>query len=192
VTSVLRRSTVAVAATAVVLSAGGASLAVAGPHAPAAAHQIKGGKTSVSLNGPTVAALAKDHFGLSGTGKGKVDFTTFTVTFPVTGGTFANAGKGTIKHTGGIKISKGKKSITIKNLILALHAGTGTAVVSGHGRMSALTLGDPQAGGKNSFSGYSVTLSKAIVKVLDKKFHTKAFKKNPTLGTGSTKLKFKK
>jgi hypothetical protein len=191
VTSVLRRSTVAVAATAVVLSAGGASLAVASPHAPAAAHKIKSGKTSLSLNSDTVNALVKDHFALAPTGRAKVNPKTFALTFPVTGGTFANAGKGTIDHTGGIKISKGKKSIVIKNLILALHAGTGTAVVSGHGRMSALSIGDPQAGSENSFSGYSVKLSRAIIKVLDKKFSTKAFKKNPTLGTGSTKLKFK-
>jgi hypothetical protein len=192
VTSVLRRSTVAVAATAVVLSAGGASLAVASPHAPAATHHIKSGKTTLALNGDSVTALLKHHFALAPTGKAKVDPSTFSLTFPVTGGTFASATKGTIKHTGGIKISHGTTSIVIKNLVLSLHKGTGTAVVSGHGRMSALTIGDAQGGSKNSVSGYTVSLSKPIIKVLDKKFHSKAFKKNPTLGTGSTKLKFKK
>jgi hypothetical protein len=192
VTSVLRRSTVAAVATAAALSAGGASLAVASPHAPAAAHQIKGGKTTVALNGASVTALAKDHFALAPTGRAKVNPSTFSLTFPVIGGTFAGASKGTIKHTGGIKISKGTKSIVIKDLVLALHKGTGTAVVSGHGRMSALTISDPQSGSENSVSGYTVRLSKPIVKVLDKKFNTKAFKKHPTLGTGSTKLKFKK
>ena len=191
-TSVIRRSTVAVAATAVVLSVGGASLAVASPHAPAAAHKIKSGKTSLALNGDSVSTLLKDHFALAPTGKAKVNPTTFSLTFPVTGGSFAGATKGTIKHTGGIKISKGKKSIVIKNLILSLHKGTGTAVVSGNGKMSALTISDPQGGSQNSVTGYTVKLSKPLIKVLDKKFKTKDFKKNPTLGTGSTKLKFKK
>jgi hypothetical protein len=193
VTSVLRRSTVAVAATAVVLSAGGASLAVASPHA-AAARQIKSGHTSVALNSDTLNALIKDKFSLKPTGKAKVT-KTFSLVFPVTGGHY-NAGKGKITHTGGIEITKGKKHITIKNLVVNPHSGAGTAVVSGHGRISAVQLGQPNSGSGSAnsvtFSGYSVSLSKTAIKVLDKKFSTKAFKKNPTLGTGTTKLNFKK
>jgi hypothetical protein len=194
VTSVLRRSTVAVAATAVVLSAGGASLAVASPHAPAASHAIKSGKTSVALNSATLNALIKDKFSLKPTGKAKVT-KTFSLVFPVTGGHY-NAGKGKIFHTGGIEITKGKKHITIKDLVVNPHSGVGTALVSGHGRISAVQLGQPNSGSGSAhsvtFSGYSVSLSKTAIKVLDKKFNTKAFKKNPTLGTGSTKLNFKK
>jgi hypothetical protein len=192
VTSTLRLSTVAVATTAAVLSAGGASLAAASPHA-AANHHIKSGKTSISLNSDTLNALIKDKFALQPTGKAKVT-KTFALVFPVTGGHY-NAGKGKIKHTGGIEISKGKRHITIKNLVVNPHSGVGTAVVSGKGRISAIQLGAPSAGGGGphsvTFSGYSVSLSKTAIKVLDKKFHTKAFKKNPTLGTGSTKLTFK-
>jgi hypothetical protein len=191
VTSKLRLSTVAVATTAAVLSAGGAPLAAASPHAQAAAsHQIKSGKTSISLNGTTIAKLFADHFVVAPTGKAKVS-KTFVLSFPVTGGTFTNAGRGTIRHTGGIKVTRRAKHITIKNLVMKLHSGSGTALVSGHGRMSAITMSAPQAGGRRSFSGYTVALARPLIRVLDKKFHTKAFKKNPTLGTGSTKLKFK-
>jgi hypothetical protein len=194
VTSVRRRSTVAVAATAVALSVGGASFAAASPTHAAASHQITGGKTSVSLDGATLQALIKDKFALKPTGKAKVT-KSFALTFPVTGGHY-NAGKGKINHTGGIEIIKGTKHITISNLVVNPKTGAGTAVVTGHGRISAVTLGQPSAGGGSAhsitFSGYSVSLSKTAIKVLDKKFHTKAFKKNPTLGTGSTTLKFKK
>jgi hypothetical protein len=192
VTSKLRLSTVAVATTAAVLSAGGASLAATSPHAQAAAgHHIKSGKTSISLDSGTVNALLKDGFLTTPTGKAK--FKDFVFSFPVTGGTFANAGKGTLRHAGGIKVTRKAKHITIRNLVIKLHSSSGTAVVSGHGRMSALTLGPPQGGSAHSVIDYSVSLSKPLIKVLDKKFHTKAFKKHPTLGTGSsTKLKFKK
>jgi hypothetical protein len=190
VTSKLRLSTVAVATTAAVLSAGGASLAATSPHA-AASHQIKSGKTSIALNGATLTALLADKFGVAPTGKAKVS-KTFVLSFPVTGGTFTSASKGTIKHTGGIKVSRNAKHITIKNLVIKLHSGSGTAVVSGHGRMPAITVTAPQGGSSHSVTGYTVALSKPLIKVLDKKFHTKAFKKNPTLGTGSTKVKFKK
>jgi hypothetical protein len=193
VTSVLRRSTVGVAATAVVLSAGGASLAVASPHSPAASHQIKSGTTSISLDSKTATALLNDGFVVTPTGKAK--FKNFVFSFPVTGGHY-NAGKGRINHTGGLKITMAKRHITIKNLVVNPHSGVGTAAVSHHGRINAIKIGQPSAGGGGphsvTFSGYSVSLSKTAIKVLDKKFHTKAFKKHPTLGTGSTKLNFKK
>jgi hypothetical protein len=190
VTSKLRLSTVAVTTTAAVLSAGGASLAATSPHAQAAAsHQIKSGKTSISLDSATANALIKDKFLVTPTGKAK--FKNFVFSFPVTGGTFTNPSRGTIRHTGGIKVTRRAKHITIRSLVLHLHSGSGTALVSGHGRMSAITMSAPQAGGRRSFSGYTVSLAKPLIRVLDKKFHTKAFKRHPTLGTGSTKLRFK-
>jgi hypothetical protein len=83
----------------------------------------------------------------------------------------------------------------MKNVHVNLKARTGTAVVSGHGRMPAVVLGAPSAGGgsghKVTFSGYSVKMSKRLVKVLDKKFATKLFAHHPTLGIGSTTLKVK-
>jgi hypothetical protein len=190
VTPLLRRSTVAVAATAVALSAGGASIALASPHPSAAARTVTGGKTSVQLNGDTINALIKDNFAVAPTGRAKVS-STFVLTFPVTGGKYGPH-RSSIRHAGGIKISRKAKHITVKNLTISSQTLKGTAVVTGHGRMSAVKLGPPQSGGPNSFGGYSVSLSKPLIKVLDKKFNTKAFKKNPTLGTGQTTLKFKK
>jgi hypothetical protein len=192
VTSVRRRFTVAAAASAVVFSAGGASLAGASPAAPATVHHIKGGKTSIALNGDSLKALLKDNFGLTPTGKAKVR--SFVLTFPVTGGTFRSSTRGRIRHTGGIKIFKNNRpsrSVTIKDLILNLHSGAGTAVVSGHGRMAAVRISNPQGGSSHSVTGYTVKLSRPLFRVLDKKFRTKAFKKHKTLGTGSTKLKFR-
>jgi hypothetical protein len=191
VKSVLRRSTVAVAATAVVLSAGGASLAVAGSGAQAASQPIKGGHSSVALDSKTVNALFGDGFGVSSTGRAKINGTTFTVRFPLTGGSYTSPTKGTIREAGGIKVTKGKKHVTVRNITLNLRKGSGTAIVSGHGRMSAVTIGAAQGGSQNSFSGYPVRLSRPLIRVLDKKFHTKAFRQNKKLGTGSTTMKFK-
>jgi hypothetical protein len=194
VTSKLRLSTVAVATTAAVLSAGGASLAASSPHAQAAAgHQIKSGKTKISLNSATANALLADGVLVTPTGRAKFNTKTFVFSFPVTGGSFTSASRGTFKHAGGLKVTKQTKHITIRNLVIKLHSLSGTAVVSGHGRMSALTLTPPQGGSAHSVIGYTVKLSKPLFKVLDKKFHTKDFKKHRTLGLGSTtKLKFKK
>jgi hypothetical protein len=195
VTTVIRRSAVAAVAACAVLTAGGtAAFAGSGTHAaaPSAAHQtVVGGKTSIQLNSKTVNALVHDKFSLAPTGNAKVT-STFALVFHITGGTYTNPSAGTIKHSGGIKISKGSKSVTIKNLVLKLKAGEGTAAVSGKGRIAALKVGPAQNGSQNSFGGYTVKLSKAAIKFLDKKFSTKAFKKHPTLGTGTTTLKFKK
>jgi hypothetical protein len=194
VTTVLRRSAVAAVAACAVLTAGGtAAFAGAGTHAsaPAAANRtISGGKTTVQLNSKTINALAHDKFSLAPTGKAKVT-KAFALVFPVTGGNYGTH-PGRIVHTGGIKISKGSKSVTIKNLIVKTNSATATAVVTGKGRIGVVTLGSPQEGGPSSFGGYSVSISKSGIKLLDKVFKTKAFKKHPTLGVGSTTLKFKK
>lgn len=190
VTTVLRRSAVGAVAACAVLSAGGTA-AFAGAGSSAAHQTIVGGKTSIQLNSKTVNALTHDKFSLAPTGNAKVT-SAFALVFHITGGTYSNPSAGTIKHSGGIKISKGSKSVTIKNLVLKLKTGSGTAVVSGKGRISALTVGAAQNGSQNSFGGYTVKLSKTAIKFLDKKFSTKAFKKHPTLGTGTTTMKFKK
>ena len=156
----------------------------------AAGHQIRSGKTSISLNSQTVNALLADGFLTTPTGKAK--FKNFVFSFPVTGGSFSGASRSTIRHTGGIKVTRKTKHITIRNLVIKLHSGTGTALVSGHGRMSAITVSGPQGGSAHSVFGYTVKLSRPLCRVLEKKFHTKAFKKHRTLGIGSTRVRFKK
>jgi hypothetical protein len=194
VTTLLRRSAVAAVAGCALLCAGGtAAFAGAGTHssAPSAANRtISGGKTTIQLNSKTINALTHDRFGLAPTGKAKVT-STFALVFPVTGGNYGTH-PGRIVHTGGIKISKGSKSVTIKNLIVKTDPNKATAVVTGKGRIGVVKLGSPNSGGPSSFGGYSVSISKSGIKLLDKVFKTKAFSKHPTLGVGSTTLKFKK
>jgi hypothetical protein len=173
-----------------VLSAGGtAAFAVTGSHPSAANRTISGGKTTIDLNAKTVKALTKDGFSLAPTGKAKAKGGALIL--PVTGGNYGTH-PGVVKHTGGVEISKGSTSVTIKNLIVRTRSTTATAVVTGKGRVNAIHLGSPQSGGPHSFGGYTVSLSKSGIKALDKKFSTKAFEKHPLLGVGSTTLTFKK
>jgi hypothetical protein len=195
VTTTLRRSAIAVAATTcAVLSAG--SLAVAAgatPHVSAASQTVVSGKTSIDLNAKTVKALLSDGFAVTATGAANLKGA--TLSFPVSGGTY-NQGAGTVVHVGGVKVSKGSKSVTIKDLIIHLKSGAASADVSSHGRISAIDVGAPQSGSGGphfvTYGGFSVTFSKATVNVLDHVFSTMAFAKHPKLGIGSTTLHFKK
>jgi hypothetical protein len=196
VTPSFRRSAVAVAATCTLLAAGVAgswAVAVAGPHVAAASHTVTGGKSTVKLKTRTVAALASHGFALAATGKASLKGTTLSL--PVIGGHY-NAGKGEVVHTGGFTISKGSNSVTIKNLVVNTTKGSGMAHVTGHGRIIVVAVGQPQRGSgtKHSvtYAGYTVKLSKRLIKVLDTKFSTTLFAIHPELGIGSTTLKFKK
>jgi hypothetical protein len=195
VTTTLRRSVLAVAATTcAVLTVGSLATGAWGsPQTSAASQTVVRGKTTVDLNGKTVKALHSAGFSVSATGP--ADLKGATLSLPVSGGTY-NQGVGTIVHTGGIKISKGAKSVTIKDLIIHLKSGAASADVSSHGRISAVDVGSPQngSGGPHwvSYGGFSVALSKATIKVLDHAFSTMAFANHDKLGVGSTTLHFEK
>jgi hypothetical protein len=193
--SVAANLLLAVAATgcALLTAGGGAAVAVAGPHPATTAQTVVSGKTSIDLNAKTVKVLHAGGYGLKTTGKATLK--NAKLSFPVTGGTY-NQGVATVDHIGGITITKGAKSVTIKDLIIHTKTNSGSADVSGHGRVTALAIGDPSSGSGGAhwvtYSGFSVTLSKSAITMLDKKFATKDFAKHPTLGIGSSTLHFTK
>jgi hypothetical protein len=192
VTRLPRRTALSVAAISM-LSVGMASVAVAAPQAPKLGTTVESGKTVVSLDKKDFSALSSHGYGVTATGKATLKKKVLTL--PVSGGQYA-AGKGTIKQVGGFKISKGSVSVTVKDLVVSPAKGTGTAEVTNHGRISAVTVGDPQSGGPATngltYSGYTVTLSSAVIKVLDKDFSTTFFAAHTNVGVGSTTLHFKK
>jgi hypothetical protein len=195
VTATLRRSALAITAAscAFVTAGGAAAVAAAAPQVASASQTVVSGKTAVELNAKTLKALAADGYTLKATGKGGVKGTTLTL--PVTGGTY-NQGVGTVVQVGGFSITKGSKSVTVKDLIIHLKGGSATAIVTGHGRITAVTVGAPQSGSGGahwvSYGGFTVSFSSAATKVLDGTFSTKAFAKHSTLGVGSTRLNFKR
>jgi hypothetical protein len=193
VTRMSRSAALSVAAISLVSVGVATTAAVAAPHAPALGTKVESGKTTIALDKKDVSALSAHGFGLTATGKATLKKKVLML--PVSGGQYA-AGKGTIKQIGGLKISKGSVSVTVKDLVVNPAKGTGTAKVTHKGRISAVTVGEPQAGGPAgtnglTYSGYSVTLSKAVVKVLDRDFSTKFFASHTTVGVGSTTLQFK-
>lgn len=194
-TPVIRRSVIALAATtcAVMTAGGAAAVAVGTPHVATVKQTIASGKTTVDINAKTAKVLRADGFAVTTTGKASLKGATLSL--PVTGGTY-NQGVGTVKHAGGIKITRGSTTVTISSLVVHPSAGTATADVAGHGRIQAVLVGAPQSGNGGphfvQYGGFTVKLSKPAIKILDAKFSTMAFANHPTLGIGSTTLHFTK
>jgi hypothetical protein len=194
VTSLSRRTTVLSAAAIALVTAGvGASAAVAAPVGGVPSGPITGGKTTITLAAKTASALRSHGFKTAATGRATLKGVNLTL--PVTGGHY-KSGVGLVEHVGGLKISKGTHSVTIKNLDIRPADGTGTAIVTGHGRMSAVAVGSPNAGGGSAhsitYSAWSIALSKPLVKVLDHELSTTYFASHDNLGSGSTTLDFAK
>jgi hypothetical protein len=196
VTRTSRRTALSVAAISALSVGMATSVAVAAPqapHAPKLGTTVENGKTTVALDKKDFSALSSHGYGLTATGKATLKKKVLTL--PVSGGKYA-AGNGTIRQIGGFKISKGSVSVTIKNLVVKPAQGTGTALVTHDGRISAVTVGQPQAGGPAgtnglTYSDYTIALSKPVIKVLDKDFSTKFFATHTSVGVGSTTLHFK-
>jgi hypothetical protein len=194
VPSLSRRTTVLSAAAIALVTAGvGASVAVAGPASGVPSGPITGGKTTITIDSKTAAGLLSHGFKTAATGRATLKGAKLTL--PVTGGHY-KSGVGVVEQVGGLEISKGSHSVTIKNLDVRPADGTGTALVTGHGRMAAVTVGSPNAGGGSphsiTYSAWSITLSKPLVKVLDHDLSTTYFASHDSLGSGSTTLDFKK
>jgi hypothetical protein len=199
--STSRRHPVLVATTAAGLSAvlvgGFASAAVGAPQRPAASGDtITGGSVSITLSSSVLKALKHDHVHLAAVKPSTLKGNKLKA--PVTGGTFSLlAASADVKTSGGFTIAKGGKSVTISKLesMASTGAGSGTAVVSGHGRITAITTTAPSSllpsGNSVSASGFTVSLSNKLVKILDAKFGTTLFKSHAKLGAGAVTFTYK-
>jgi hypothetical protein len=187
----------AIAVTAVAAMGVGALATTAASARPSATYKVTDGKSSVKLSAKSRKAMKQHHLHLTPIAPSTLKHG--KLSSPVTGGTFTGI-SADIKSGGGFKISKGGTTITVTKLDSQSNAGggSGTAKVSGQGRIEVITVSQPQnydfgkAGGKPAkFSGFTVTMSPNFVKVLDQAFHTKQFKKHATIGTGSTTFHYK-
>jgi hypothetical protein len=187
---VARSAVVLVAGVAVAGAVVGAQVAGA---RPAANHKVTGGSSSIKINSTDLHLMKTNHLKLSASKPAK--FKSPTLKSPIKGGTYTGL-SATIVASGGFKISKGSKSVSITDVHSSsgISGGTGTAKVTGHGRITAITTSRPtDISGNNptTFSGFTVTLAPPLVKILDKKFKTKLFKSHAEIGTGSVTLKYK-
>jgi hypothetical protein len=188
------------ALTATVL-AGVVAFAAAAPATGSVPHPghatITHGSSKIKLSKSVRRTMAKKHFTLSA-----ISPSTYkhgTLTSPVKSGSYSFP-SASVNTGGGFKISHGGKTVSITKFQSKSSAGggSGTAVVTGHGRIKAVTTSQPDPSNvSGEFSsplhatGFTVTLAKPLVKALDSAFNTTLFKKHSKIGTGSVTFYYK-
>jgi hypothetical protein len=158
---------------------------------PAATHRVTGGKSRISLSRNVRRAIASHHLAIAATGP--ATYNGGTLTAPVRSGTYTGL-SADVNTAGGFRISRGGTSVSVRKVRSSSSSFSGTAKVTGHGRIPAITLGVPTKVSGNdpvTYSGFSVTLSKQLVKILDHRFGTTLFKTHRHIGTGSITIKYK-
>jgi hypothetical protein len=159
-----------------------ASLALASLASAAANPVAPGSKTTITLNSGFVNKLKKNKVKLTGikpaTVKGK------TVGLPIEEGSIDTAGQGELVHEGGLKFKAGKKSTTIKALVL----NTTTSSLSG--KLGGKTLKVASVTGLSAArNGFGVNVTIKSLKLTGKA----ATELNKKLGfTGKSKKKGKR
>lgn len=168
-----------------------ASLAFASFASAAANPVAAGSTTTVTLNSGFMNKLKKNKIKLTGikpaTVKGKV------VTLPIEEGTLDVNGQGELTHSGGLKLKAGKKSTTIKALVL----NTTTSSLSGKLGGKSLKIGSvsgvtaTRSGFGTNVAVKSVKLTGKAAKELNKKLGFTGKKKNKKGKTVSAPKPFK-
>jgi hypothetical protein len=158
------------------------------PLASAAADPIGSGTTTVTLNKGTVNGWKKRGVKVSKVSPAKLSGT--KATFPVKEGSLdPTTGLGTVTHNGGLKFKAGKKSATVKALVLDTSKKSLTAKVAGKKMKLATVKGFSFT--RNGF-GVNLTIKKlkltsAAAKQLNKKLGFSGKKKSKGKGASSSK-----
>lgn len=177
-------------ATGLAAAATTASLVAAGPAAAVPTAGVTGGHSTIAVEKTFNKALKAHGIKLKTTGP--ATYKKKTLKLPITGGS-ANPPAFVLKYAGGVKLVEGSKSVSIKKLKANSTTSTVTAAVDGK-RIKLFSVGAPNGGsggpGSVTFGGYTVTLAPRAIKVLDKDFGTKTFKKHSEVGIGSTTVKY--
>lgn len=160
--------------------------------APAGAAQVDlaGGATTLKLDRKAAAALTSLGVKVAPTGKAKAGKA--GVAFPITGGRIDPAtGVGTIRHTGGLRLSAGKVKVTLSDYTVRVSpkGSTMTAKV-GSARVGVLVpvIGKAKvtrSGLGTRVSNVAIHLSSKGAAALNKAFGVSAFKPRLKLGTAT-------
>lgn len=163
----LGRARVKMLPVAIVAAALVAMLAIA-PLVSAAPDPISSGTTTLTINKGVAKKLKKLGIKITGTKPGKVKGS--KATFAVTGGEIeAPTGSGSITHSGGLKITWGKKSVTLKSFTISTKDKTLDAKVGGKTIEVATIAGASVArlGFGDSISAKKLKLTKEAAKSLN-------------------------
>lgn len=181
-----------------IVAAALAAMLVIAPLASAASSPIAGGTTTLTLNKSLVQKAKKAGIKITAVKPTKVKGSKGT--FKVTGGEIeVTTGSGSITHSGGLKIKWGKKSVTLKSLIVSTAGKSLSAKIGGKTVKLATLSGTSTArlGFGDSVSAKKVKLTAAGAKALNKitppPTKTKVKKNGKTITkTVKTKPPFKK
>ncbi|MDX6655162.1 MAG: hypothetical protein QOH18_2803 [Solirubrobacterales bacterium] len=173
---------------AIVAAALVAMLAIA-PLASAASDPIKSGTTTLTINGGFSKSAKKAGIKITAVKPSKIKGN--KATFAVTGGEIEpTTGAGTVTHSGGLKITWGKKSVTLKSLTIDTKGKSISAKVGGKTVKVASLAGTSTArlGFGASVSAKKVKLTSAGAKALNSKL-TPAPTKTKVKKNGKTIVK---
>jgi hypothetical protein len=173
-----RRTITALAATAAVLAVPG----VAGAHT-----KLNGGETTLRLNAATAKALTANGVKVAPVKPAKAT-KSGAIAFPITRGEVTLPKKGYIAHSGGLKLSAGKKSLVVRNFVIRLGKHPYLSAKAGKARVRLLDLSLAKAKLGRSGVAYTVanvkaTLSRPAAKALNATLSTTLFKKGIPIGT---------
>jgi hypothetical protein len=176
-----------------IVAAAVAAMFVLAPLASAASNPISKGSTTLTINSGFNKKAKKAGIKVTAIKPATLKGTKATLT--VTGGTIEpTTGAGTVTHSGGLKITWGKKSVALKALEINTSAKTLVASVGGKKVQIAMLGGTSSArlGFGNSLSAKSVKLTKAGANALNKALTPKPTKvKTKVKKNGKTVVKTK-
>jgi hypothetical protein len=165
-----------------------AMLAVA-PLASAASDPVKSGTTTLTINGGFSNKAKKAGVKIAAVKPSKIKGT--KASFAITGGEIEpTTGSGSLTHSGGLKITWGKKSVVLKGLTVSTKTKSLSAKVGGKTVTVASLAGTSSArlGFGNSISAKKVKLTSAGAKALNSKL-TPAPTKTKVKKNGKTIVK---
>ena len=169
-----------------------ATLALAGAAALAAAPSasadvsLSGGATTLKLSRGTAKAL--DSLGVTVAPTGRARVAGGGVRFPITGGSLDPAtAAGTIRHSGGLRLSAGGTRVVLKDYRVAVGRTIRLSARVGGSRLHILDLrGTPRvtrSGFNTNVSGLRAALLGKAARTLNRAFGVTAFRKGLVLGT---------
>lgn len=155
--------------------------------ATASAFTVGGGATVVALE--PGASKALKSLGVAMAPIGKAEAGGKGVSFPITGGKLVGL-SGSVRHAGGIELSKGRRSLRLSNFRIVLKDRPFVQVkVNGGEKLKAFTLDVGSAEVTDDvtgslLSGIELDLSRQGAKALNSVFKTKAFETATRIGDG--------
>jgi hypothetical protein len=175
------------------VTAGTTATTVSGT-ATTALSAVVGRNTMVALNPETTKLLEEHEITVSAVAPATYSK---TMAWPVSSGQIAVATvRGTINHTGGFKLSRGEKSVTLTTFIIDTSTKKVTALVGGQRiPVFAINTGSEQreteSGGAIVVHGLSLTVTEEAATTLNNSLGVSAFKEGQVFGIAAMTLAVK-